>query len=418
MSIKSNTRFLKVYFPGLFTLMIGIGLTIAASITVQYQEVSIAKYEFTKRATDTAQTVLELFSGSINATSYLAAFIDTTEIINRKSFSNYANEIIKTHHVIQALEWIPRVEEKNLADFETINKRETQGFAVTEKTNAGQIVPVSKRDVYFPVQFIAPLASNRPAVGYDLASNKTRNVMLLQAAKYNKLTASAGVRLVQEKGNSASVLVTVPVFNHDNLSVSSAEKSKVLRGYALGVYRISGIIEQSLLKGTYIPSSFSFIDNSSPAPERLLYKIENNEIPKSNWFTYSKDINIAGRDYSIHIREKPQVFLAQFRISNLILMAGLLITLLSSIYVLTMRKRNVALYESNLNLKKVMEEIKTLQGIIPICSYCHSIRDDEGAWSQVELYISRHSDAKFSHGVCPKCMKSARLDAGLNSDSV
>ena len=72
------------------------------------------------------------------------------------------------------------------------------------------------------------------------------------------------------------------------------------------------------------------------------------------------------------------------------------------------------LTNKNIELEKALEEIKTLQGIIPICSYCHSIRDDQGAWNRLEEYLSKHSDAAFSHGVCPKCLKEARLEAGLD----
>ena len=56
-------------------------------------------------------------------------------------------------------------------------------------------------------------------------------------------------------------------------------------------------------------------------------------------------------------------------------------------------------------LRKALEHIKTLQGIIPICSYCKKIRDDQGYWSQVEVYISKHSKADFSHGICPDCLQ-------------
>ncbi len=55
-------------------------------------------------------------------------------------------------------------------------------------------------------------------------------------------------------------------------------------------------------------------------------------------------------------------------------------------------------------LRTALEHIKTLQGIIPICSFCKKIRDDQGYWSQVEAYLSRHSDARFSHGFCPDCI--------------
>lgn len=52
---------------------------------------------------------------------------------------------------------------------------------------------------------------------------------------------------------------------------------------------------------------------------------------------------------------------------------------------------------------KLEEEIKTLKGIIPICAYCHRIRDDKESWQQLESYISEHSEALFSHGICPEC---------------
>lgn len=57
------------------------------------------------------------------------------------------------------------------------------------------------------------------------------------------------------------------------------------------------------------------------------------------------------------------------------------------------------------DLKTALDEIKTLRGIIPICANCKKIRDDKGYWNQIESYIQRHSDAEFSHGICPECVK-------------
>lgn len=61
--------------------------------------------------------------------------------------------------------------------------------------------------------------------------------------------------------------------------------------------------------------------------------------------------------------------------------------------------------ETITKLKATMKEIKTLRGILPICSYCKKIRDDEGYWSRIESYIRGHSEADFSHGICPECAK-------------
>lgn len=54
-------------------------------------------------------------------------------------------------------------------------------------------------------------------------------------------------------------------------------------------------------------------------------------------------------------------------------------------------------------LKKALEEIKTLSGFLPICASCKKIRDDRGYWNELERYISEHSEAQFSHGLCPEC---------------
>ncbi|MCG8615844.1 MAG: response regulator [Desulfobacterales bacterium] len=55
------------------------------------------------------------------------------------------------------------------------------------------------------------------------------------------------------------------------------------------------------------------------------------------------------------------------------------------------------------DLKHALDEIKTLNGLIPICAACKKIRDDQGYWEEVETYISERSGATFSHGICPDC---------------
>ncbi|OGP51095.1 MAG: hypothetical protein A2Y79_03100 [Deltaproteobacteria bacterium RBG_13_43_22] len=54
-------------------------------------------------------------------------------------------------------------------------------------------------------------------------------------------------------------------------------------------------------------------------------------------------------------------------------------------------------------LQKALEEVKTLRGIIPICTSCKKIRDDRGYWNQLESYVRAHSEAEFTHSLCPEC---------------
>lgn len=73
-------------------------------------------------------------------------------------------------------------------------------------------------------------------------------------------------------------------------------------------------------------------------------------------------------------------------------------------------------------LEDALSRVKLLGGLLPICGYCKKIRDDTNYWQQVEGYISSHSEARFSHGICPQCMESvvkpelARFQEGLKDD--
>jgi len=56
-------------------------------------------------------------------------------------------------------------------------------------------------------------------------------------------------------------------------------------------------------------------------------------------------------------------------------------------------------------LQTALERVKTLSGMLPICASCKKIRDDRGYWNKIEAYIEKHSEAEFSHGICPECAR-------------
>ena len=67
-------------------------------------------------------------------------------------------------------------------------------------------------------------------------------------------------------------------------------------------------------------------------------------------------------------------------------------------------------------LEKQKSEINSLRGMLPICSHCKKIRDDKGYWSQIESYIYKHSNADFSHSICPDCIKKYYPDIDTERD--
>ncbi|MEI6209563.1 MAG: response regulator [Desulfuromonadales bacterium] len=70
---------------------------------------------------------------------------------------------------------------------------------------------------------------------------------------------------------------------------------------------------------------------------------------------------------------------------------------------LALNEQRNLLKQKNEELEAALARVKQLEGIIPICMYCKKIRDDQQTWQQLEAYISNHSEAKFSHGICPHC---------------
>jgi signal transduction histidine kinase len=84
-------------------------------------------------------------------------------------------------------------------------------------------------------------------------------------------------------------------------------------------------------------------------------------------------------------------------------------------------EKNIENYTNNLLKEKektelALAEIKQLKGMLPICSNCKKIRDDKGYWNHLELYIEEHSDASFSHGICPECIKKLYPELKINGD--
>lgn len=68
-----------------------------------------------------------------------------------------------------------------------------------------------------------------------------------------------------------------------------------------------------------------------------------------------------------------------------------------------LRSLNEELLSKNKKLKEALDDVQQLSGLLPICASCKKIRDDQGYWNQLESYIEKHSEALFSHSICPSC---------------
>jgi PAS domain S-box-containing protein len=119
-------------------------------------------------------------------------------------------------------------------------------------------------------------------------------------------------------------------------------------------------------------------------------------------------IDISRDDTEEFIVEKKdgQNFVVEVSASNVTSVSGKLVGRMASFIDITKRKEIEADREKLIKkLQDALDKIKVLRGILPICASCKKIRDDKGYWNQIENYIKDHSEANFTHGICPDCVK-------------
>jgi DNA-binding response OmpR family regulator len=113
------------------------------------------------------------------------------------------------------------------------------------------------------------------------------------------------------------------------------------------------------------------------------------------------------RDQVIGVLEVVNKLSSEFTVNDLDLVktiaASAAIAIDNTWLVDALHQHAIELEASNAELKEALAKVKTLSGLLPICSNCKKIRDDKGYWQQIEIYIREHSEAEFSHGICVEC---------------
>lgn len=128
----------------------------------------------------------------------------------RSDFISLVRNLLKRFPTIQAVEWAPRVDASQAATFAAAQQGEAPGFAIHELEAAGK-PSVAEYGPYFPVTYVQPLRSNEPALGLDLVSDPNRQQAVAATVASNRVVATAPIRLVQERGEQAGVLLMLAV---------------------------------------------------------------------------------------------------------------------------------------------------------------------------------------------------------------
>ncbi|MDH5447021.1 MAG: diguanylate cyclase [Gammaproteobacteria bacterium] len=304
-SIKNNssvnTRHIPVWLVGL----IGCVITSLVLIFIANNKNSLAYQSFHTATEKISGEIEDQFKTSTRAVYHLASFYQGDDSITRDEFNHYVEGFIKHYPEIHALEWIPRLFHKQRALYERQQSAYKHNFHITQKHVDNGMIPASKRDIYFPVTYIYPMQGNESAFGFDLASNKDRRIMIEQAIINNDVTISSGIKLVQEKGNSHSVLIALPITQQDKVSQTIDDVH--LKGIVLGVYRINSIMSTIGRLIDFRHFNIQITDQSKDSENTLLYQHTKIKLSKNN-LHYTQLLKIANRQWRVEISSDPKLF--------------------------------------------------------------------------------------------------------------
>ncbi len=177
--------------PALLTLVCGFAASVAVfGFGRAYEERQIAA-EFQLASEEHVSSIEAELSHDLDSLAMVATLLATYPQMDRARFRRLVAPLLASRSSVQALEWAPRIQNRDRAGYEERVRNELPGYRITEQSSSGEVVRAAKREEYFPVHFVEPLSGNEPAVGFDLASEAVRREALARARDLGNGAATA-----------------------------------------------------------------------------------------------------------------------------------------------------------------------------------------------------------------------------------
>ena len=364
------------YARVLLAAAIGIALSVAAfSLILSFERQEIED-EFEHTALDGALALEHGIEMTVEALQDIRSLYKASDEVERHEFRAFIEHELEESRGIQALEWIPRVLASERAAYEAAARKDGfSEFRIMERGTQGTMVPADIREEYFPVYYVEPYQGNEAALGFDLASNPIRLEALNKSRDTGQGVATARITLVQETQDQFGFLVFQPVYRKGLPAETLDQKRKNLAGFALGVFRITDIVNHSLADvreqtgGSNL--DIQLYDRSAPPEQQLLFATSTaNGAPVQvpSRLGFAKTFDVAGRTWEL-ILTSPGAGLSVWSIWQAwaTLVGGLLFTGLLSAYFLAAARRasaverlvatrTVELSQSNRQLEEEVSE--------------------------------------------------------------
>jgi CHASE1-domain containing sensor protein len=311
---------------------------------VQWVEQEKRQVEFRQRATAGATAIQRSVQEHLGVLYNLGAFISSSGLFNRESFRELARGLLKRYPEVQGLGWVPRVTEAERETFLAVAQKEGMAdFEITEWTPRWQVVRAARRDVYYPIFYLAPLESQQAALGFNLGSVPAYMAAMQKALSTEEVTASAWYSLTQETGEQFGFLLFFPIYKSGMPHRTFDERRANLQGFTMAIFRLSALVEKSL-QGLELGQMGLELADVTDAASRYLLSLQLSAAQLTSWTFllrqsakaeviragthWETTFNVAGRQWSVLFHPLSETWHAYTWQAWSVLIGGLLLTLL------------------------------------------------------------------------------------------
>ncbi|MFT5396839.1 MAG: diguanylate cyclase (GGDEF)-like protein [Gammaproteobacteria bacterium] len=266
----------------------------------QYMEEDIlatGKVKFELMAKAAENNLKRKMSEYLKALDELEQQISHGDMLTKEEFAQTVGDLTNKVHGIKAMSWNPIVEQRDVAEFERISRESVSSdFRIK-----GQ--PLTSSDPLVVVQLIEPLTENMAALGFNVFSNSARKQAMLNAHRTNSAVATDVIQLMQSDKMEPGFLIFKPVMTtvqSNDQSQGALHGSRVLKGYAVGVFMASQVIQESL-DDKLIQFLDSYVYENGNTFDKVLGNEEIlEEVAGDMGLTYKFDLNFANHQWGVY----------------------------------------------------------------------------------------------------------------------
>lgn len=196
-----------------------------------------------------------------------------TSTQDRDAFKSFTTPFLDRVIGIQALEWIPRVLRNERTAYVSDARRDGYlDYEFKVRNNSGDLVVAPNKSEYYPVYYLEPYEGNEAALGFDLSSTEARLNTLNDAMVSGEFRTTRKINLIQGNSTKTGILTFLPVYNRSAANLDELERQEQIKGFALGVFAVSDLIDDSIsyLSDDRIDLYVTDITNAA-SPEILHY---------------------------------------------------------------------------------------------------------------------------------------------------